>query len=76
MNKSYSIAYKDKNGLDFHGLPWITGSYDTLEDVTTDAENMRSEGYVDVVPFDATPLLEPNIVYEDISWTFVNQHKI
>lgn len=75
MKKSYSIAYRDSNGHDFDGLPWIIGMYDDVEEVKKEAERMRSEGYKDVVPFDCSPLMG-GIIYENIGWKFVEEHKV
>jgi hypothetical protein len=86
----YSIAHRDRNGYDFdgipcsladvsevnlEGLPWIVGLYDDVEEVKKEAERMRSEGYKDVVPFDCTPLMG-GIIYENIGWKFVEEHKV
>ena len=75
MKKSYSIAYRERNGYDFDGLPWIIGLYDDVEEVKKEADKMRSEGYKDVVPFDCTPLMG-GIIYENIGWKFVEEHKV
>ncbi len=68
----------DVSEVNLEGLPWIVGLYDDVEEVKKEAERMRSEGYKDVVPFDCTPLmgLMGGIIYENIGWKFVEEHKV
>lgn len=47
----YMIAYKDQNGKDWKGLPWLVMYEKNLELVKQRAKKMINEGYKDVTVF-------------------------
>lgn len=47
----YMIAYKDQNGNDWKGLPWLVMYEKNLELVKQRAKDMINEGYKDVTVF-------------------------
>ena len=69
----YGVAYKDINGMDFQGLPWITGGLPTAEEAKSIEKNYISIGYQNVIAFQFD---KPEDWYEDVSWEYVNNHKI
>lgn len=68
----YFIAYKDKLGNDFKGLPWIIpeGGFEDL-DITNKVKNdFINRGFKNVILFTC------NNIPKEIDWGFVNKHKI
>lgn len=68
----YFIAYKDVNGKDFNGLPWVMpeGGFNNIQ-IAQNAKNDFIEcGFKDVTLFacDETP--------EEIDWDFVNANLV
>ncbi len=45
----YFLAYREADGRDFNGLPWVETS--TKEDYLSDARHLLCGGYRDVIPF-------------------------
>lgn len=73
VNMSYGIAYKDINGMDFHGFPWITGGLPTAEEAKTLKNEYISFGFKNVIAF---MFDKPEDEFEDVTWDYVNKHKI
>ena len=70
---NYGIAYKDINGMDFHGSPWITGGLLTVEAAKAMERDYISKGFKNVIAF---MFDKPEDEFEDVSWEYVNNHKI
>lgn len=65
----YYIAYKDEDGNDFNGLPWVKEtSKDYIKLFVTD---MVESKYQKVIPF-----VVDGEVPEIVDWDYVEQHKI
>lgn len=45
----YFLAYREANGRDFNGLPWVATT--TEDDYRSDARHLLCGGYWDVIPF-------------------------
>ena len=73
LNMSYGIAYKYINGMDFHGLPWITGGIPTIEEAKTLKNEYISSGFKNVIAF---MFDKPEDEFEDATWDYVTKHKI
>lgn len=73
VNMSYGIAYKDINGMDFHGSPWITGGLPTIEEAKAMEQEYISNGFKNVIAF---MFDKPEDEFEDVTWDYVNKHKI
>jgi len=69
----YGVAYKDINGMDFHGFPWITGGLPTAEEAKTLKNEYISSGFKNVIAFMFDKLEDE---FEDVTWDYVNNHKI
>lgn len=69
----YGVAYKDINGMDFHGFPWITGGLPTVEEAKAMEKDYISKGYKNVIAF---MFDKPKDEFEDVTWDYVNKHKI
>lgn len=68
----YLLAYKDKNGNDCKGLPWLhLISRNTLRSGKI-MEKEFSKLYNSVVLF----CCQDDELPEEVSWDFVNKHKI
>lgn len=67
----YNIAYKDKDGSDFNGLPWIIGGSEDIKHIKDIANEMQNRGYLNVIVFE--DVFSDN---EEITWDFVNEHKV
>ena len=72
----YFIAYKDQDGNDLNGLPWI-------EPVNTDEERIElpmalavKKSFSDI--FQTVVLFKADVenMPEEVTWEFVEQHKI
>ena len=70
---SYGIAYKDINGMDFHGLPWITGGLPTAEEAKIMEKDYISKGYKNVIAF---MFDKPEDEFEDVPWEYATVNKI
>lgn len=69
MNE-YILAYKDKNGNDCHGNPWLL-KYDSKDELYDDIiENNEDIGEYIVFSINSDKL--PEVV----TWEFANKHKI
>ena len=73
MKSSYAVAYKDKEGKDFNGLPWILDDIKNREDCKNVARRLHSEGYVDVTPFQFSEKRKSNLEFD---WNYVKYNEI
>jgi len=73
MNRSFAIAYADKNGNGFSETkPWILDDFGLdLEGCIQRAKEMILEGYKNVIPFQFGKRER-----EEYSWKYVRQHKL
>ena len=69
----YIIAYRDKNGADFRGYPWLRPTSDDREIAEQITKEFREE-YKDTILFEISE--EECDENEIISWDFVESHKI
>ena len=71
--KRYFNAYRDKDGTDFHGTPWIDELSSKKKTVAMLSNiSLKEQGYKEVKCFE---------VYEDdipeiITWDYVKEHEI
>ena len=68
----YIVAYRDKNGNDWNGLPWLEAAYYDIELAKQLAVDMIAEGYQEVVLFQ-------DYTYgtsECVTWTEVYNNKV
>lgn len=72
-NMSYGIAYKNIDGMDFHGAPWITGGFPTIEEAKMAKNDFISCGFKNVITF---MFDKPEDEIELVTWDYVNKHKI
>jgi len=70
---NYYIAYKDNNGKDFNGQPWIIpeDGYDDLNFAKRITNDLINRGFVDVTLFGCNEPLD-----EEVDWQFVEENKI
>ena len=68
----YIVAYRDKDGKDFDGLPWLEVAYYDIELAKQLAVDMIAEGYQEVV------LFQDNTygTSECVTWTEVYNNKV
>lgn len=70
----YFIAYRDKDGKDFNGLPWIEPICEGDQSLAA-ARNRKSvyeNLLTSMVIFECDEYNEPEV----ITWDFVEQHKV
>lgn len=67
----YGIAYRDKDGKDLNGIPWLDGIYSTIEELNEGIQNLKDYACIDITPykFDGE---QP----ETVTWEYVEQNKI
>ena len=69
-NCGYCVAYSDKDKKDFHGVPWLDGYYDNINEAVEVKNVLVNEGYADATVF-------LNLGDEEtITWDYVNNHLI
>lgn len=70
---NYYIAYKDNNGKDFNGQPWIipNGGFEELAFAKLVASDFINRGFINVTLFGCNEPLD-----EEIDWQFVEKNKI
>lgn len=73
MKSSYAIAYRDKSGRDFNGLPWILDDIQSEADCIENAKRMVVEGYKEVIPFKFSGRRKP---MEEFDWDYVKCNRI
>lgn len=66
----HHIAYKDQNGNDFDGFPWVLRGNESYEETVLEAERLVWEGFRDVYVFD----VDTDDLPEDVTWDFVHAH--
>ena len=71
---NYYIAYKDVNGKDFNGLPWITpeGGFDDIKMAKNVKNDFIRRGFKNVKLF----LVEMTDMFEQFDWNFVNNNLV
>lgn len=68
----YIVAYRDKDGKDFNGLPWLEIAYSDIQLAKQLAVEMIAEGYQEVTLFkDKTDGSS-----ECVTWTEVYNNKV
>ena len=67
----YLIAYKEKDGKDFMGQPYILGDFNNLNECKENAKQLVRDGYCCVTIFECE-VPAP----EEISWDFVKRNKM
>jgi hypothetical protein len=69
----YYIAYKDEDGNDFNGFPWIDPQCGTIsmDKIKLMVSDMSNSGYQNVIPF-----VVDGEIPEIVDWNYVEQHKI
>ena len=73
--KRYFVAYRDKDGSSFRGLPWIAPNewgFSDLESTKLEETLMNNKGYQDVAAFEADVNDQP----EEFTWNYVTQHRV
>lgn len=73
MKSSFAIAYADKNGKDFNGIPWILDDLNDKEECLDKAEEMMQDGYTNVVPFQFEQRRKKD---EEFDWDYVKKNII
>lgn len=73
MKSSFAIAYSDKNGKDFGGIPWILDDLNNKEECLEKAEEMMNNGYNNVIPFQFEQKRKKS---EEFDWDYVKKNKI
>ena len=73
MKSSFAIAYADKNGKDFNGIPWILDDLNDKEECLDKAEDPPPDGYTNVVPFQFEQRRKKD---EEFDWDYVRKNKI
>ncbi len=67
---NYAIAYTDKNGKDFNGIPWVLEDFNSKEECMEKTNEMKVNGFKKVIPFIVSGK------EEEISWNYVIEHQI
>lgn len=70
MKTGLAIAYADKNGRDFNGIPWILDDLNNREECLNKLEKMVQEGYNNVIPFQFEQKRKKN---EEFDWDYVKK---
>lgn len=73
MKTGFAIAYADKNGKDFNGIPWILDDLNNKEECLDKSEEMVQEGYINIIPFQFEQRRKKN---EEFDWGYVKKNKI
>lgn len=79
MNKNntkefdFAIAYADKVGKDFAGIPWVLDDIDGEEECISKSLEMIANGFQKVIPFKFDRNRKKP---EELSWTYVKRHQI
>lgn len=71
MKSSFAIAYADKDGKDFNGIPWILDDLNNEEECLTKSIEMSQGGYV--IPFQFEQKRRKN---EEFDWDYVKKNKV
>ena len=70
MKKHFMVAYKDANGKDFYGRPWLADFENDIDDLVLFLKNFKC--FTNPIIFSCNEKDLP----EFITWDFVNEHKI
>lgn len=70
----FGIAYKDQNGRDLNGVPWLYIDVLNKAECIFQAQKMAEQGYQDIIPFKINKLKEDITDY--ITWDIVKEHQI
>ena len=73
MKSSFAIAYADKDGKDFNGIPWILDDLNNEKECLTKSKEMSQEGYINVIPFQFEQKRRKN---EEFDWDYVKKNKV
>jgi hypothetical protein len=73
MKTGFAIAYKDKNGKDFNGIPWILDGFNNKEECMDKAKEMDQEGYNNIVLFQFEQRRKKN---EEFDWDYVKKNSV
>lgn len=75
MKSNFAIAYKNKDGRDINGIPWIFDDINNKEECTSKALEMISDGFKSVIPFEFGEERRKNIE-DTFEWEYVKEHSI
>lgn len=70
MKKQFILAYKDANGKDFYGRPWLANFENDINNLVLFLKNCKYITNPIIFSCDVKDLPE------FITWDFVNEHKI
>ncbi len=73
MKSSYAIAYCNKDGGDFYGVPWILDDMNNKEECISKTLDMIADGFQSVIPFQFE---HKRGKQEEFSWEYVKENKI
>lgn len=73
MKTGFAIAYTDKKGKDFNGIPWILDDLNSKEECLDKSKEMVQEGYNNVIPFQFEQRRKKN---EEFDWDYVKKNRI
>lgn len=73
MKSSYAIAYSNKDGTDFNGIPWILDDVNNKEECITTTFKMIDDGFLNVTPFQFNGRRQKQ---EEYSWEYVIENKL
>lgn len=71
MKSGYAIAYSNKDGTDFDGIPWILDE-NSEDDCILTASKMTKNGFRDVIPFQFSRRQKQ----EEYSWEYVKENRL
>lgn len=70
----FGVAYKDQNGMDLNGVPWLYIDVTNKAECILQAQKMVKQGYQDVIPFESNRRMEEITDY--ITWDTVKEYQI
>lgn len=73
MSFDFAIAYADRDGRDFKGIPWIFDDVDNEKECVSRSLEMIASGFRKVIPFKFDREKEKA---EEFDWTYVEGHRI
>lgn len=73
MKSSYAIAYSNKDGTDFNGVPWILEDINSKDECILTASKMIKNGFRDVIPFQ---FISRRQTQEEYSWEYVKENRV
>lgn len=69
----FGIAYKDENGKDFNGIPWLLDGIDNMQECIGEEQRLIGEGCRDVIPFKFASKRGAQDIYD---WNYVQENRI